>query len=230
MPTVLASIIIVFVAIELLFLPWLATAFLAHEPLVAGAWMGLAVKSYGGAIASGAITDALIRAKALSQFGIKYQEGWVLMAATTTKLFIDIFIGVWAFILAAIWSVYRLDARRPEGETYKVSLREIWDRFPKFVLGFVFTFLALFLLGLLDPAAVKAADAGAGQANLLRSTFFGLCFFSIGLVTDVRKLWAAGVGRIVTVYVIALFGFILWVGLFISWLFYHGVKPPVIGG
>ncbi len=229
-PTVLASIIIVFVAVELLFLPWLATAFLAHEPLVAGAWMGLAVKSDGGAVASGAITDALIRAKALSQFGIKYQEGWVLMAATTTKLFIDIFIGVWAFILAAIWSVYRLDTRRPEGETYKVSAREIWDRFPKFVLGFVFTFFVLFLLGIFNPSLVKAADAGASQANLLRSTFFGLCFFSIGLVTDVRKLWAAGVGRIVAVYAVALFGFILWVGLFISWLFYHGVKPPVIGG
>lgn len=229
-PTVLASIIIVFVAIELLFLPWLATAFLAHEPLVAGAWMGLAVKSDGGAVASGAITDSLIRAKALAQYGIRYQEGWVLMAATTTKLFIDIFIGVWAFILAAIWSVYRLDTRRPEGGSYKVSLREVWDRFPKFVLGFVFTFLALFLLGIFNPAVVKAADAGASQANLLRSIFFGLCFFSIGLVTDVRKLWAAGVGRIVTVYVISLFGFILWVGLFISWLFYHGVKPPVIGG
>lgn len=229
-PTVLASIIIVFVAIELLFLPWLATAFLAHEPLVAGAWMGLAVKSDGGAVASGAITDALIRSKALAQFGIRYQEGWILMAATTTKLFIDIFIGVWAFILAAIWSVYRLDTRRPAGETYKISKREIWDRFPKFVLGFVVTFLVLFVWGLINPSIVKAVDAGAGQANLLRTIFFGLCFFSIGLVTNVRKLWEAGVGRIVTVYVISLFGFILWVGLFISWLFYHGIKPPIISG
>lgn len=229
-PTILASVIIVFVAVELLFLPFVAASFLLDEPMVAGAWMGLAVKSDGGAIASGAITEALIRSKALAQLGINYQEGWILMAATTTKLFIDLFIGVWAFILAVIWSVYRLDARRPADAAYKVSKREIWERFPKFVLGFVVTFFALFLWGLHDPSSVKAAASGADQANLLRSTFFGLCFFSIGLITNVRKLWDEGMGRIVGVYVVALFGFILWVGLSISWLFYHGVKPPIIGG
>ncbi len=229
-PAILASVIIVFVAIELLFLPWLATAFLVNEPMVAGAWMGLAVKSDGGAIASGAITDALIRSKALAQSGIRYQEGWILMATTTTKLFIDVFIGVWAFILAIIWSIYRLNTHGAEGEAYKVSRREIWERFPKFVLGFIATFLILFIIGIYNPSLVKAADAGAGQANLLRGIFFGLCFFSIGLITNVRKLWEAGLGRVVTVYVVALFGFILWVGLSISWLFYHGIKPPVIGG
>lgn len=229
-PAILASVIIVFVAVELLFLPWLAAAFLVNEPLVAGAWMGLAVKSDGGAIASGAITDALIRGKALAQSGVRYQEGWILMATTTTKLFIDVFIGIWAFILAGVWSVYRLNNRGEEGQTYKVSKLEIWDRFPKFVLGFIATFLILFIAGLLSPSIVKAADAGATQANLLRSLFFGLCFFSIGLITNVRRLWNEGLGRIVSVYVVALFGFILWVGLGISWLFYHGIKPPVIGG
>jgi len=229
-PVILASVIIVFVAVELLFLPWLATAFLVNEPMVAGAWMGLAVKSDGGAIASGTITDALIRSKALAQQGIRYQEGWVLMATTTTKLFIDVFIGIWAFILAGIWSVYGLNNRNEQGEKYKVSAREIWDRFPKFVLGFILTFLILFTVGILNPSLVKAADAGASQANLLRSLFFGLCFFSIGLLTNVRKLWDEGLGRIVGVYAVALFGFILWVGLGISWLFYHGIKPPVIGG
>lgn len=228
-PAILASVIIVFVAVELLFLPWVAATFLVNEPMVAGAWMGLVVKSDGGAIASGAITDALIRSNALTQFGVKYQEGWVLMATTTAKLFIDVFIGIWAFILAGIWSVYRLNSNRPEGATYKVSAKEIWERFPKFILGFIITFLALFFLGIYDPSLVKAADTGAGQANLLRSVFFGLCFFSIGLTTNVRKLWATGLGRIITVYVIALFGFILWVGLFISWLFYHGIKPPIVG-
>ncbi|EGO61888.1 putative sulfate exporter family transporter [Acetonema longum] len=231
-PAILASVIIVFVAIEILFLPWLATAFLVNEPMVAGAWMGLAVKSDGGAVASGAITDALIRGKALALQGIHYQEGWILMATTTTKLFIDVFIGVWAFLLAVIWSVYRLNGKPGEakGETAKISKREIWDRFPKFVLGFIATALVLFLIGIYNPPVVKAAEAGANQANLLRGIFFGLCFFSIGLITNVRKLWDAGLGRIIGVYVVALFGFILWVGLFISWLFYHGIKPPVIGG
>lgn len=76
---------------------------------------------------------------------------------------------------------------------------------------------------------VKQVSAGAGQANLLRSVFFGLCFFSIGLITNVRKLWQEGLGRIVGVYAVALIGFILWIGLGISYLFYHGILPPVVG-
>jgi len=229
-PVVLAAVIIVFVAVELLFLPWLATGLLFNEPMVAGAWMGLAVKSDGGAVASGAITDSLIRAKALKDLGIRWEEGWMLMAATTTKVFIDIFIGVWAFILAIIWSIFKID-RRSDGETdRKVTAGEIWNRFPKFVIGFALTFLVLLLIGLNNPAMVKNATTGTDQANALRTIFFALCFFSIGLVTNVRNLWGAGMGRIVGVYAACLFLFILWVGLFISWVFYHGITPPVIGG
>lgn len=229
-PVVLSAVIIVFVAIELLFLPWLAQAFLYNEPMVAGAWMGLAVKSDGGAVASGAITDSLIRAKALTELGINWEEGWMLMAATTTKVFIDVFIGVWAFVLAIIWSVYRLDTVGVSGQTQrtKVSAMEIWNRFPKFVIGFTLTFVILLILGLNNPKIVKAAQAGSNQANALRTLFFGLCFFSIGMITNVKKLWAEGMGRIVAVYSVCLFGFILWVGLLISWLFYHGIMPPVI--
>jgi 2C-methyl-D-erythritol 2,4-cyclodiphosphate synthase len=76
--------------------------------MVAAAWMGLVVKSDGGAVASGAITDSLISAKALTELGIKWEPGWMLMAATTTKVFIDVFIGIWAFVLAIVWSVYRI--------------------------------------------------------------------------------------------------------------------------
>ncbi|NHM26531.1 putative sulfate exporter family transporter [Desulfofundulus sp. TPOSR] len=229
-PVILAAVIIVFVAVELLFLPWLAAATLVHEPMVAGAWMGLAVKSDGGAIASGAITDSLIRAKALKDLGIKYEEGWMLMATTTTKLFIDIFIGVWAFILALIWCVYGIGNQGCDvGETRKVAASEIWERFPKFVIGFVLTFIVMLVFGLNNPDMLKQAEAGVNEANAFRTMFFALTFFSIGLITNVRKLWAAGMGRIVAVYAVCLFGFILWVGLFISWLFYHGVKPPIIG-
>ncbi|NPV92793.1 MAG: putative sulfate exporter family transporter [Firmicutes bacterium] len=228
-PAVIASVIIVFVAIELLFLPWLAQAVLYHEPLVAGAWMGLAVKSDGGAMASGAITDLLIRAKALKELGIKWEDGWILMATTTTKLFIDVFIGVWAFVLAVIWSVFRIDRRTPQEAGAKVSVREIWDRFPKFIIGFALTFLILLVAGVINPGIVKSAQAGSDEANVLRTIFFALCFFSIGLVTNVRKLLAAGVGRIVAAYAVSLFFFILWVGLVISWIFYRGITPPVIG-
>ena len=227
-PTILSSVIIVFVAVELLVLPWVAATFFPDDPLVAGAWMGLAVKSDGGAVASGAITDSLIRAKALALYGVNYQEGWGLMATTTAKVFIDVFIGIWAFILAVVWSVFPIQRNRREGAK-KVSFREIGQRFPKFIIGFAATFLILLLWGLADPSIVKSASAGAGQANILRGVFFGLCFFSIGLITNVRKLWQEGLGRIVGVYAVALGGFILWVGLGISYLFYHGILPPIVG-
>jgi hypothetical protein len=32
------------------------------------------------------------------------------------------------------------------------------------------------------------------------------------------------------VYVVCLFGFVIWVGLLISWLFFAGVKPPIVAG
>ena len=227
-PVVLSAVIIVFVAVELLFLPFLAAATLSSEPMVAGAWMGLAVKSDGGAIASGTLTEALIYSKVQAASGIKYAKDWVLMVTTTTKIFIDIFIGVWAFILAIIWSMFRIDKRGGGAIAgQKISPMEIWDRFPKFIIGFAATLLFMFLLGLTNPDIVKPAKTGADQANALRSIFFALCFFSIGLVTNVRKLWAEGMGKIVVVYAVCLFGFILWVGLFISWVFYHGIMPPL---
>ena len=66
---------------------------------MAAAWMGLAVKTDGAAVASGAITDALIRARAL-ETGVAYEAGWILTTTTTVKVFIDVFIGVWALVLA----------------------------------------------------------------------------------------------------------------------------------
>ncbi len=102
-PIMVSSLVVVFAVIELIVLPFGAQLFLWQEPMVAGAWMGLAVKTDGAAVASGAITDSLIRAKALAELGVSYKDGWILMATTTVKVFIDIFIGVWAFILAVLW-------------------------------------------------------------------------------------------------------------------------------
>ena len=44
-----------------------------------------------------------------------------------------------------------------------------------------------------------------------------------------RQLWEEGIGRLALVYVFCLFGFIIWIGLAISWIFFHGVKPPLQG-
>jgi uncharacterized membrane protein YadS len=336
-PIMVSSLVVIFAVVEMIILPFAAQTFLWKEPLVAGAWMGLAVKTDGGAVASGAITDALIRAKSL-EAGINYQEGWMTMTSTTVKMFIDIFIGVWAFILAYIWCA-KIECKPGE----KVGAGEIWNRFPKFVIGYVITFFLLLVIcwpaakaispvekemkvvakemaatekqaaaaqaaqaalqtkitsakdrvaalkaqnkkikanspvdkemkalkqeiadnekqlaaakaSQPDPSATQAkitaakdklkslgdsikaqkatmaaAGTATGEGNVFRVMFFVFTFFTIGIVSNFKKLWEEGIGRLMVVYVVALFGFIIWVGLFISWLFFHGVFPPLAG-
>ena len=43
--------------------------------------------------------------------------------------------------------------------------------------------------------------------------FFILTFFSIGVLSDFRKLWREGLGKLAAVYIVSLFGFVIWVGL-----------------
>ncbi|MFN3739667.1 MAG: putative sulfate exporter family transporter [Thermodesulfovibrionales bacterium] len=281
-PIMVSSLVVIFAVIELIILPFFAQQFLWKEPMVAGAWMGLAVKTDGAAFASGAVVDALIRAKAETVAGIKYDSGWMLMAASTTKLFIDIFISIWAFILAVIWCA-KIECKPGE----KVQASEIWRRFPKFVLGYAITFIVILLIAVpltakitpveneikkiekeiaslekdlpAKPEAEKvaitekinankarikelkdsiaaekktqaAAKEATGGTNALRVLFFLITFFTIGVISDFRKLWEEGIGKLALVYLICLFGFILWIGLFISWIFFHGVKPPIISG
>jgi uncharacterized membrane protein YadS len=224
-PIMVSSLVVIFAVVELIILPFVAQTFLWHEPMVAGAWMGLAVKTDGAAVASGAVVDALIRAKALGEAGINYKDGWMLMTATTVKVFIDIFIGVWAFILAIIWCAV-IECKPGE----RVRPGQIWERFPKFVIGYVLTFAIMLLLCLGNPGIIKTAKAATGQMDVFRVLFFVLTFFTIGLVSNFKRLWEEGIGRLAAVYLLCLFGFIIWVGLGISWIFFHGVKPPLVGG
>jgi hypothetical protein len=172
-------------------------------------------------------------------------------------------------VLAIVWASF-ID-RKP-GD--KVRAREIWQRCPKFVIGYVVTFVAILLVALpasrratelgaqaaalekqlAAPAAMAAATApdatkaaladvkgrlastkatisaaklGTGEANLFRGLFFVMTFFTIGVVSNFKKLWEEGIGKLAAVYALSLFGFIIWVGLAISWIFFHGVKPPL---
>ena len=279
-PIMVSSLVVIFAVVEMLILPFAAQTFLWKEPLVAGAWMGLAVKTDGGAVASGAITDALIRAKNL-EVGINYQEGWMTMTATTVKMFIDIFIGIWAFLLAIIWCA-KIECKPGQ----KAKPIEIWYRFPKFVIGYVATFFILLVLcwpattaispvdkelkavkkeitaaekqlaaapareqaaiqntikagndkmkslndSIKGPkATIAEAKTATSTSNVFRVMFFVFTFFTIGVVSNFKKLMEEGIGKLMVVYVVALFGFIIWVGLFISWLFFHGVMPPLVG-
>jgi hypothetical protein len=241
--------------------------------------MGLAVKTDGAATAAGAITDALILAKAAGH-GIVYEKDWILNTATSIKVLIDIFIGVWAFVLAYIWANH---IEKREGD--KVRAREIWQRFPKFIIGYALTFGLFLALGLAFPSLIKSettvavtkevkltdpatgevrletvpvmkelsrvdpstgrstlvtvpetkkqikpgpAKSSTDQANTFRVLFFCLTFFTIGVNSNFRKLWEEGIGKLAAVYVVGLFGFIIWFGLIVSWVFFGGVHPPIV--
>ena len=222
-PIMVSSLVVVFTCIEMLLLPFIASYFLGNEPMVAGGWMGLAVKSDGGAIASGAITESLILTKAAAN-GTNWEPGWIQMVTTTVKIFIDMFIGVWAFVLAYVWTK-NFDPEAKKGRA--MSWGDVWERFPRFVLGYVITFLIMLIICVVAPDLHKTAAQISGPINGLRTLFFLLTFFSIGMISNFRKLLEEGIGRLAIVYVVCLFGFIIWIGLFISWLFFHGMTPPI---
>src|SRR6516225_398212 len=222
-PVLVSSLVVIFAVVEVLILPFLAQTFLWQEPLVAGAWIGLAVKTDGAAVAGGGITESLILAKSAAE-GVTYQPGWILGTTATVKVFIDIFIGIRAFVLGYIWT------NHINVTSDKARIAEIWQRFPKFILGFVATFLVGLYLALGTPADVASkVPAAIGEANTFRVIFFILTFFSIGVLSNFKKLWEEGIGKLAAVYVISLFGFVIWVGLIISWLFFSGIKPALAG-
>jgi hypothetical protein len=108
--------LVVFAVVEVLILPVLAQTFLSHQPLVAAAWIGLAVKADGAAVAAGGITEAFLLAKSASE-GVHYQAGWLLGTTATIKVFIDVFIGIW------VHPRLYLDHRsvRPTGRTTQLN-------------------------------------------------------------------------------------------------------------
>jgi len=67
-PVLVSSLVVIFAVVEVLILPFLAQTFLWHEPLVAGAWIGLAVKTDGAAVAA-------LAAKAAIEFGA-LKDSW----------------------------------------------------------------------------------------------------------------------------------------------------------
>lgn len=120
-----SSLVVVFAVIEMLVLPSLAHTLLPNDPMVAAGWMGLAVKTDGGVLQRRDYRRTLLSDPA------DPSRKWMALTTTTVKVFIDVFIGIWALILSAIWA-WKIDKRKEGG----LPLLEIWERFPKFVFGY----------------------------------------------------------------------------------------------
>jgi len=225
-PVMVSALVVVYAVIELVILPPVFTKTMINEPVVAGAAMGMSVKTDGADAAAGAVMDELMRNEKLARDGVRWKEGFITTSAVMTKIWIDMFIGLWAFVLAMVW-VYRID-RRP-GE--KVPVSEIWHRFPKFVIGYFCTwFIYLGVLFLL-PDLVEGAKIGAVPIEKgMRKLFFMLTFVSIGVITDFKKLAESRFGRMVGVYLVALACFVIPVAVIVAWIFHHGMQVPILGG
>ena len=74
---------------------------------------------------------------------------------------------------------------------------------------------------------LKAAKAGAVPVEKgFRKLFFMLTFMSLGIITDFKKLAEAQFGKMVWVYFVSLFFFIIPVAIIIAYLFHHGMTIP----
>jgi uncharacterized membrane protein YadS len=224
-PVLLSTLIVVYATFQMILYPMLMTKFMLHFPIVAGSAIGLSIKTDGADAAAGALLDEMMRSAAELKLGVKWEEGWITLSAIMTKIWIDMFIGLWAFVLAYIWVKYF--EGRAAGE--KVPAIEIWFRFPKFVLGYFYSMLIVMIIGfagIIDAhALIKAVKPVEGP---MRHFFFLLTFTSIGIVTDFRELRKAGLGKLAIAYGLVLFFIITPIALLIAWVFHHGMMPPTV--
>jgi uncharacterized integral membrane protein (TIGR00698 family) len=187
--------------------PWMIR--ILHIPeIVGGAWLGGTLDTTATVAAAGAIVGpAAVKAGVIAKFSQ------------------NVFIGVAAFFIAIWWAYRKPKGPAKEGAiqitTEKPSLKIVWERFPKFVLGFIAA--SLIFSFLLNPATAKGV---APTLNGLRTVWFGLAFVCIGFeakFTDLVKLQG---GRPAYTFVGAQIFNIFWTLLW-SYLLFGGYIFPI---
>lgn len=153
--------IVLVVAVPMMYLmPYLANL-LGLSQEVAGAWLGGTIDTTGAVVASG---------KFIGETAEKYS---VIIKSSQNVL-----LGVAAFAISIYWSY------RGTNKEIKPSAAVLWERFPKFVLGFIAASLVFSFL--FEPTYAKELGK---VAKGLRETLFSIAFVAIGLETDFRKIF-----------------------------------------
>lgn len=182
-------------------------AWVGMPEILGGAWIGGTVDATGAVAAAG----AFIGPKALE-------------VATVIKMIQNVLIGVTAFCVALYWTT-KIDV----GENEHVGLIEIWNRFPKFVIGFLTVSIVMSILSAnVAPYGAMLVDQGTNRVSVpLRGWFFALAFVSIGLTTNFRELgkYFRG-GKPVILYVCGQ-SFNLCLTLLMAWLMFYKVFPEI---
>lgn len=176
-------------AIAMIFVLPLASRALGLPTGVAGAWIGTSEFADAAGIAAAQAYGGL----AGKVEGISGTPEQALQAFTLMKVVgRDMWIGIWAVGLAIV-ATTRWEAHPAGGGA---DWREVWRRFPKFVLGFFVTsaiVTAVTASYSLEEYNRVAVTGLVGPIKDLRTWAFIFCFFSIGLTTRFRDL--ATVGR-----------------------------------
>jgi len=201
--------LVVFWAIVLIFVLPLVSRSLGLATGVAGAWIGTSELADATGLAAAQIYGGFAGKIA----GIAGRPDDAVNAFTLMKVIgRDIWIGVWAFVLAF------LAATRWErtGVESRASGAEIWRRFPKFVLGFLAASLLVtaFASGYDYTEYKKDVIPGlVAPLQALRTWAFTFAFLSIGLTTRLREFVAVGIRPFMAftlgVFVNVLVGFFL---------------------
>ena len=159
--TYVTALVIITALPMMVLMPWVAQG-LGLSPDVAGAWFGGNIDTTAAVVGAG------------TMFGPDAQA-----VAAVVKMAQNVFIGIAAFLLALyfVTTVERKPNERP-------SAAVIWQRFPKFVIGFVLL-SALASLGVFSAEALKALDG-------LSKWAFTLAFVAIGIDLSLRDLQGMG--------------------------------------
>lgn len=168
--------LVLVVAIPMMYImPWLASKMgLSQE--VAGAWLGGTIDTTGAVVASG---------KFLGATAEKYS---VIIKSSQNVL-----LGLAAFLISLYWS-YK-GTEREEKPTPGL----LWQRFPKFVLGFIVVSLVFSLC--LNTQDAK--EIGTIANKNFREALFAIAFVSIGLETNFKQLFTQQNKKPMAVFLIA---------------------------
>ncbi|HSB72117.1 MAG TPA: putative sulfate exporter family transporter [Candidatus Methylomirabilis sp.] len=195
------SIVLVIAVPMMILMPILGKAIGLPE-LVAGAWIGGTIDTTGAVVAAGALYgDAAMK------------------VATIVKFSQNVLIGFAAFLLAIAWTVKR---GAETGE--RPSAMVIWERFPKFVLGFLVASLVFSFF--LSQGTI---DLVKGPLGFIRLLTFALAFVCIGLETNFKELLQLEGGRPAAAFLGAQAFNIVWT-LVLAFLLFGGIlfSAPVI--
>jgi uncharacterized integral membrane protein (TIGR00698 family) len=153
--------LVLVVAVPMMYImPYLANLMgLSQE--VAGAWLGGTIDTTGAVVAAGKFLGDVAESQSVI---IKSSQ--------------NVLLGVAAFAISIYWSF------KGTNRDIKPTPSILWERFPKFVLGFILASMVFSFL--MEPATVKSLS---GASKAMRETLFSVAFIAIGLETDFRKVF-----------------------------------------